>query len=117
MTCLIFAESSFDKSAVSGDGAIGLMQILVQNEEHWEKHKDPSLSLEIGTSHLRSLLDEFNGEIFKAIASYNCGINCMKNKKKLPRETLLFTEKVLNCYYEIWLRTPDVSFPFNFCEK
>lgn len=117
LSCIIFIESSFDREAVSSKGAVGLMQYLVQEENIWDRHKDPSFSIEVGSLHFKFLLDNFNGELSKAIAAYNCGINCVLNREELPLETLIFTERVLNCYREIWLRTPDVSFPFNFCKE
>lgn len=117
LTCIIFAESGFDEEAVSSKGAVGLMQYLVSEENIWDRHKNPSFSIEIGSLHFKFLLDNFNGELSKAIAAYNCGINCVLNRKDLPKETLIFTEKVLNCYKKIWLRTPDISFPFDFCEE
>lgn len=117
LSCMIFVESSFDREAVSSKGAVGLMQYLVQEENIWDRHKDPSFSIEVGSLHFKFLLDNFKGELTKAIAAYNCGINCVLDREELPLETILFTEKVLNCYKEIWLRTPDVSFPFNFCKE
>jgi len=117
LTCLIFEESGFDEGAVSYKGAVGLMQYKVINENYWDKHKDPSFSIEVGSLHLRALFDELNGDLLKTIAAYNCGINCVKERKRPPKETIVFIEKVLDCYYEVWLRTPDISFPFNFCKK
>lgn len=117
LACLIFAESGFDEEAVSSKGAVGLMQYKVEKESHWDRHKDPSFSLEVGSLHFKILMDNFKGDLLKTIAAYNCGINRVQSPRDLPKETLLFTEKVLNCYKEIWLRTPDVSFPFNFCEE
>ncbi len=117
LTCLILEESNFDESAVSYKGAVGLMQYLVLNENHWDKHKDPSFSIEAGCLYLKFLFNEFNGKILETIAAYNCGINCVRGRKKLPKETIIFIEKVLNCYYDLWLRTPNISFPFDFCKK
>lgn len=117
ITCIIFAESAFDETAVSLKGAVGLMQLLSLDEESWDKLKDPSFNLEIGTLHFRYLFDEFEGDLLKAIASYNCGVNCFKSGKKLPVETIYFTQKVLNCYYEVWSKIPDITFPFNFCKE
>lgn len=117
ITCIIFAESAFDETAISLKGAVGLMQFLVLDEESWDRHKDPSFNLEISILHLKYLFDVFEGDLLNTIASYNCGINCLKERKKLPMETIYFTQKVLNCYYEIWSKTPDITFPFNFCKE
>ncbi len=116
ISSIVFIESGFDKEAVSIKGAVGLMQNLPKKESDWDKHKNPEFSLDVGILHFKFLLDEFKGNLLIALAAYNCGLNCVKKREKLPRETLFFIQKVIECYYYLWLNTPNICFPFN-CGK
>ncbi len=90
--CLVYAiiktESDFDPNAVSGVGAIGLMQLMpdtftwLQNyrtEFQPDKIMDskelynPKLNIEYGVYLLRYLLDMYDGNYSLAICSYNAG--------------------------------------------
>lgn len=90
--CLVYGiirnESNFDPNAVSGVGAIGLMQIMpdtftwLQNyRENFEpknimdsdKLYDPKINIDYGTFLLRYLLDKYNGDKSLAICAYNAG--------------------------------------------
>jgi soluble lytic murein transglycosylase len=71
-------ESSFRPAAVSGQGAVGLMQVLPETAEELEKGVGPQLSqvepnIRVGTKYLRKLLDLFCGNRALVLASYNAG--------------------------------------------
>ena len=77
-------ESAFDPGAVSHAGAMGLMQLtpptanLVarQLNRPFEQQRlvyDPSYNLELGATHIRDLLERYNGSIVLALGAYNAG--------------------------------------------
>jgi len=71
-------ESSFRATAVSGPGAVGLMQVLPSTAEDLEKGVSPQLSqvepnIRVGTKYLRKLFDLFCGNRALVLASYNAG--------------------------------------------
>lgn len=80
---LIHQESLFNPEARSGSDARGLMQLLPSTAGRFALTAgatgsplnlyDPALSVEVGTTYLRSLLEMFGGNIFKAVAAYNAG--------------------------------------------
>ena len=69
------AESSFDPSAVSRDGALGLMQLMPHIAEAFgvEHPFDPRENIMAGARLLRELLDQHHGNVALAVASYNAG--------------------------------------------
>ena len=76
-------ESLFDPMANSSADARGLMQLLPSTAEKVALKNgipqsridlyDPSLNIELGSADVKSLLNLFNGNQFKAIAAYNGG--------------------------------------------
>lgn len=89
---LMKAESNFKSKAVSNRGAIGVMQLMeetavdVANKAGIELDENnlqeellkPEINIRIGTSYIKTLLDEFeNKEV--ALAAYNAGIGTVNN--------------------------------------
>lgn len=83
---VIWAESNYDPEAVSGRGAIGLMQImpdtgewiaqkLGENEFKVEDLKKPEVNIRYGCWYLSYLLERFPGQLENVIAGYNAGPN------------------------------------------
>jgi soluble lytic murein transglycosylase len=79
-------ESLYDASAVSPAKALGLMQLLLETARNtarrWQQPAptrdnlfDPDINISIGSAELRDRLDQFNGQLPVAIASYNAGPN------------------------------------------
>lgn len=121
MVCaMIKAESSFRTGAVSGDGAVGLMQVLPSTGE-WVAGKldienfsedmltDPAVNIRIGCWYLHYLDGLFGGNTDHMIAAYNAGQNNVlkwiaedENLENIPfQETENYLNKV-NAYYEIY---------------
>lgn len=80
---VVLAESSYNPSAVSSDGAIGLMQIMPSTGE-WiagkfgdtftvESLYDPAVNLRYGCWYLRFLLDRYSGDMRTASTAYHQG--------------------------------------------
>ncbi len=83
---VIRTESSFIPTAVSKDGAVGLMQLMPDTAD-WIVGKldmdsfqdsmlnDPATNIELGCWFLRYLMDSFNGDMKAVLAGYNAGQN------------------------------------------
>jgi soluble lytic murein transglycosylase len=78
-------ESSFDRYAISGAGARGMMQLMVPTaRERAQKMgidfsssrllSDPSYNMMLGSAYFRWLLDYWDGNVPLAVASYNGGM-------------------------------------------
>lgn len=83
-------ESLFDRKARSPADAFGLLQLLprvasAHKEETGveftrpEELYEPSVILPLGIAHLRQLLNIFDGSMLLTAASYNAGVNPVKN--------------------------------------
>jgi len=77
-------ESRFQKNAVSPANAIGLMQLLPSTARSVARRVGisgfntnmlniPRINIELGIYYFKNVLDEFNGDIHLALASYNAG--------------------------------------------
>ncbi|MCQ4347450.1 lytic transglycosylase domain-containing protein [Pseudomonas stutzeri] len=72
---VIRSESNYDPLAVSGRGAIGLMQLMPDTaralgvSDPW----DPAANIHGGARYLRQLLQMFDGDLSLALAAYNAG--------------------------------------------
>lgn len=81
---LIRQESEFSPGAVSRANAYGLMQVMPATGRELARQlklgrfstsllRRPDYNLRLGTVHLRSLLDQHEGSVEAALASYNAG--------------------------------------------
>jgi soluble lytic murein transglycosylase-like protein len=96
---MIRAESGGDERAVSARNAKGLMQVTpvaleeVRRRNHLGSGDlfDADYNIHVGTAYLRWLLDEFDGDVYLALAGYNMGPTklfaaCRANPKMSGRE-------------------------------
>jgi len=83
---LIRQESEFDQAAVSHAGALGLMQLMPKTAKGVAKKlgvpfdeaaltTDPDYNVQLGTTYLAGLLDDFDGSYILSLAGYNAGPN------------------------------------------
>ncbi len=81
---LLRKESTFRTDAVSGAGALGLMQLMPRTARELAARYDaelpspqalfePELNLALGSAYLRELLDRYQGNVVFATAAYNAG--------------------------------------------
>ena len=81
-------ESLYRVDAVSSADARGLMQLQLdtarRTARHWKRPQpdlsdlfDPATSILLGAARLRTLLDQFDGQIAAALAAYNAGANAV----------------------------------------
>ena len=117
-------ESAFDSKAVSKVGALGLMQLMPYTAEWVAKQigldgfrpellLDEATNIRLGAWYLGHLIEQFNGNVVLAVASYNAGPEAVGRWaekgmgdpdefiESIPfTETRYFTKKVLRSYRE-----------------
>jgi soluble lytic murein transglycosylase-like protein len=92
---LILQESSFVPTVKSAVGATGLMQLMPPTAKELAQRlhvpfgqsrlENPEVNIELGTAHLKMLVNMFNGNTYLAVASYNGGQgNVLKWKRSAP---------------------------------
>ncbi len=111
-------ESLFDPYAVSVANARGLMQLIDSTYQYMAKKEgirvnnpyDPDTNILLGSAYLRYLLDKWNGDLVKTLASYNAGPSRVMRWREyqdvylfietIPiAETRNYVKKVLYNYY------------------
>ena len=96
---VVHAESDFNVHAVSPKGAQGLMQLMPKTAADLgvKNSFDPQANVEAGTKYLRSLLDQYNGDVVKALAAYNAGTHRVAQYHGLPpfRETQAYVRRIV----------------------
>ena len=99
------AESGFNPYAISPQGALGLMQVMPANARFHplEDLLEPQVNIEIGAEYLVHLLDQFDGDVALALASYNAGPTIVKQYGGLPpySETRRYVDRVLTRYVRL----------------
>ncbi|QQG64655.1 lytic transglycosylase domain-containing protein [Desulfobulbus oligotrophicus] len=97
---IIKAESNFDPAAVSPKGAQGLMQLMPATARDLQVDDpfDPQENITGGTKYLRSLLDNYDGDVVLSLAAYNAGPGKVKGRIPNIIETRIYIAKVLDNY-------------------
>jgi soluble lytic murein transglycosylase-like protein len=94
---LIQVESGYQSRARSPKGARGLMQVLPSTGRQYGALDlfDPSVNLDAGVRHLKSLLSRFDLPV--ALAAYNAGEGAVARFKGIPpfRETQNYVTRIL----------------------
>lgn len=99
---IIKVESGFNPYAVSGKGAMGLMQLMPETAKEMEvaspfEARDNIMG---GSRYLRKLLNLFDDDVRLGLAAYNAGPNKVLKNGRIPKipETKQYVEKVLHEY-------------------
>src|SRR3977135_1604972 len=96
------AESSFNPTAISKAGAVGLMQLIPETAiRHGVRNLyDANENITGGAKHLRYLLDLFHGNVRLAVAAYNAGERKVDQYGQIPpyKETQDYVKRVLVYY-------------------
>ncbi|MGI3170556.1 lytic transglycosylase domain-containing protein [Pseudooceanicola sp. C21-150M6] len=99
---VIAIESSGRSDAVSGAGAMGLMQLMPETAERFgvTDRADATESIRGGVSYLDVLMKEFGGDPMLVLAGYNAGENAVKRNGGVPpyAETRDYVPKVLAAF-------------------
>ncbi|MFM2415280.1 MAG: hypothetical protein RL385_3 [Pseudomonadota bacterium] len=92
-------ESAFNPEAVSGDGAMGLMQLMPFTAKKMGVSDafDPRQNILGGARYLRILANRWKGDLVRTIASYNAGPGAVERYQGIPpyAETQRYVQRVL----------------------
>lgn len=110
-------ESGFNPNAVSPAGAKGLAQFMSPTWKEWGRGGNvfsPEDNLDAQARYMVHLLDRYNNDMKLALYAYNWGMGnvdkWLKGKKKMPKETIQYYEKIKSYYDEyIRLETKDIN--------
>jgi soluble lytic murein transglycosylase-like protein len=98
LASIVVIESANDAAAVSSKGAMGLMQLMPTTAErfHVENPFDYRENLAGGAAYIRSLLEQFGGNLSLALAAYNAGEGAVAAYRGIPpyAETQAFIRMV-----------------------
>lgn len=83
---IMHVESWFQVDAVSSAGAQGLMQLMPGTQARFGVRDpfDPIDNITAGAAYLAWLIEEFNGDLTRAIAAYNAGENAVRRHGGVP---------------------------------
>jgi soluble lytic murein transglycosylase-like protein len=101
---VVAAESSYDASALSPKGAIGLMQLMPDTAAMYGADpNDPEQNVDAGTRYLRDLLlmyKDKDNQLSMTLAAYNAGPGNVQKYNGVPpyRETRNYVSKILRKY-------------------
>lgn len=86
LKAMVQAESAFEPSALSVDGAQGLMQLLPETAAQLGivDLLNPYLNLQAGARHLVHLLERFDGDQLLSVAAYNAGEYAVRRHQGVP---------------------------------
>lgn len=98
LAALVWQESRWNQRAISPKGAIGLAQLMPGTARDLGVNPyDPADNLMGGARYLRQMLDEFDGNIERALAGYNAGPGRVRRSNGIPRirETQLYVSSIV----------------------
>ena len=99
---VIAVESAGDASALSHKGAVGLMQLMpsTAGRMYVADPVDPAQNIQGGTRYLRTLANQFNGDMMLVLAAYNAGPEAVRKYAGVPpfAETRDYVRKVMHKY-------------------
>jgi soluble lytic murein transglycosylase-like protein len=99
---LVRVESSYDPSAVSRRGAMGLMQLMpaTAKRHHVNDPFDPEENIRGGVKEFSRLLDQYSGNLQFALAAYNAGEGAVARHGGVPpyAETRDYVSRILSLY-------------------
>lgn len=85
LSALVWQESRWNQGAVSPKGAMGLAQLMPATARNLGVNPaDPVANLTGGARYLRQLLDQFDGNVEKALAAYNAGPGRVRSAGGVP---------------------------------
>jgi soluble lytic murein transglycosylase-like protein len=103
LAAIVEVESDFSASAVSPQGALGLMQVIPDLAQDYGVKGDlldPYVNVDVGSRYVGSLIKDYKGNLEMALAAYNAGPGVVDRYKGIPpyAETRGFVRDVLAQY-------------------
>ena len=98
LAALVWQESRWNPAAVSPKGAVGLAQLMPGTARDLGVNPaNPIQNLVGGARYLRYLLNEFNGDVERALAAYNAGPGRVHRAGGIPpiRETKAYVASIV----------------------
>ncbi len=99
---MIKVESNFNPRAVSKKGAMGLMQLMPATARSLDvSHPfDPEENVDAGVRHLKTLLDNYGGNVRLSLAAYNAGQTAVARYNGVPAipETTNYVKQITALY-------------------
>jgi hypothetical protein len=106
---VIAVESDGNAAAVSRKGAVGLMQLMPETAGRMfvRDPVDPAQNIQGGTRYLRTLANQFGGDMMLVLAAYNAGPENVRKYRGVPPfdETRGYVRKVIQKFNEYKLHT------------
>lgn len=94
-------ESGFSQDAISATGAVGVMQLMPETAASLGVDPyDAKQNIDGGAQYLKQMLDDFGGDVRKAVAAYNAGPEAVREYGGVPpySETQQYVASVLDIY-------------------
>ncbi len=103
LRAVMAVESNYDPQAVSEKGAVGLMQLMPRTarDMYVGDLYDPAQNIDGGARYLRTLANQYGGDMVKTLAAYNAGPDAVRRAggdvPNIP-ETRDYVRKVMALY-------------------